>query len=188
MKRVVILAVFALLSTTVSTGLCQPPGGFGPGFEPPPNPVLETLDVDGDHEISAQEIQTAAASLTKLDKNSDGKLALDELHPAIHGGRSGFARPGRPQQRRMRGPAGRGPSGPAEGRDHNSAAGPPSPEQFVENALRFDADEDGKLSKDELAKLAEQFMRRPPSAGRPGERESRPDDARPARPQRPASE
>ena len=32
--------------------------------------------------------------------------------------------------------------------------GPPSPEQFLEHAMQFDADGDGKLSKDELLNMA----------------------------------
>lgn len=218
MKRVLLLSALTLLGLTVTLAFCQPPGGggpagrgpdgFGPGFGPPPNPVMEALDTDGDHERSAQEIEAAAASLKKLDKNSDGKLTHDELHPQMPGGRPGFApqggprdrgmrRPGGPspeglEQNRPQGPDARGPQGPGlhgpGGPGQQGPGGPPSPEQFVEHALRFDADQDGKLNRDELLKLAEQFMQGPPAGGPPGEPGVRPADKQPARPRRPASE
>jgi Ca2+-binding EF-hand superfamily protein len=45
------------------------------------HPVLAVLDVDHDGEVSASEIQNAAAALKTLDKNGDGKLTQDELLP-----------------------------------------------------------------------------------------------------------
>jgi hypothetical protein len=45
------------------------------------HPVLVTLDVDHDSEISAWEIDHAAAALKKLDRNSDGYLTAEELVP-----------------------------------------------------------------------------------------------------------
>ncbi|MBB73279.1 MAG: hypothetical protein CMJ75_02065, partial [Planctomycetaceae bacterium] len=62
---------------------------------------------------------------------------------APEGGR-GF---GRPDEGR-RGPGGR------------FGGGPPDPEQFVERALEFDANKDGKLDRDELRKLAEGMSQR----------------------------
>jgi hypothetical protein len=53
------------------------------------HPVLTALDVDRDGEISAWEIEHAAASLMKLDRNHDGYLTADELIPfevAVHAG------------------------------------------------------------------------------------------------------
>ena len=53
------------------------------------HPVLAALDADHDGEISAREIEHAAASLRKLDRNLDGYLTADELIPfemAVHAG------------------------------------------------------------------------------------------------------
>jgi hypothetical protein len=66
---------------------------------------------------------------------------------------------------------GRGPGGPRDGRagpgsregrmgpGGGGPGGPPSPERFVEHAMRFDADGDGKLDRDELTKFAEEIQR-----------------------------
>lgn len=51
----------------------------GPGH--PRNPLIAALDVNGDGVIDAQEIANASAALKTLDKNGDGKLTRDELHP-----------------------------------------------------------------------------------------------------------
>ena len=65
-----------------------PPGGpgapGGPGgrrMPPPPHPLERALDLDGDREISADEIAKAVDSLKKLDKDGNGKLSRDELRP-----------------------------------------------------------------------------------------------------------
>ncbi|MCA9010275.1 MAG: hypothetical protein KDB01_11040, partial [Planctomycetaceae bacterium] len=66
---------------------------------------------------------------------------------------------GREGAGRFDGPPGRGPMGP------------PSPERFVEHAMEFDADKDGKLDKSELMKFAEQIPNRMGRlGGRPGDR------------------
>ncbi len=44
-------------------------------------PLIEALDANRDHVISAEEIQAAAAALRKLDKNGDGELSEDEFRP-----------------------------------------------------------------------------------------------------------
>jgi len=49
--------------------------------------------------------------------------------------------------------------------------GPPNPERFVEDAMRFDGDGDSKLDKAELMKFAEEMgqrQRRPPEGGPEG--------------------
>lgn len=45
------------------------------------HPALAALDADGDSEISAQEVDHAAAALKSLDRNHDGYLTPDELVP-----------------------------------------------------------------------------------------------------------
>jgi len=49
--------------------------------EPPPDPVLQALDTDGDGIISAAEIAAAPQSLKTLDKNGDGQLGPGEYNP-----------------------------------------------------------------------------------------------------------
>lgn len=41
--------------------------------------IMQTLDIDGDGEISAEEIQAAPESLRKLDNNNDDRLSRDEI-------------------------------------------------------------------------------------------------------------
>jgi len=54
------------------------------------HPVLAALDADHDGEISAWEIDHAAAALKKLDRNHDGYLTADELVPLEMAVRAGL--------------------------------------------------------------------------------------------------
>jgi len=132
-------------------------GGLGePGRPPMPNPLVAALDTDGDHVISEEELRNATASLLTLDKNKDGKLSDDETRPPRPEGRG-------PEGR---GPEGRGPEG--RGPEGRGPVGPPNPERFVEDAMRFDADGNGMLDKAELTKFAEEMgnrQGRPPEGG-----------------------
>src|SRR5688500_11335821 len=57
----------------------RPPPGHHP---PPPHHPLElALDVDGDGELSAEEIAGAVEALKKADRNGDGKLSGREIRP-----------------------------------------------------------------------------------------------------------
>jgi hypothetical protein len=60
------------------------------------------------------------------------------------------------------GPARRSPPDGAELDDRGRAGGPPphNSQRFVEHALEFDADKDGKLDRDELMKFADEMGRR----------------------------
>ena len=113
MKYFAILITAAAMFGALSATAQQPGGGRGQqggGFGGPPrgaqgggqggaqgqggrqggarsNAVLQAIDADGDHEISVLEIEGAAAALRKLDKNQDGKLTHDEIHPDGHGSR-----------------------------------------------------------------------------------------------------
>ena len=144
----------------------QPPGG---GRGPRPNPLAEALDKDRDGDISAEELKEATASLQTLDANKDGILSREEMRPPgpPPGGPEGEGRPpgpppggpegeGRPPGRQPRGPAGEGrpPGGPEAG----------GAEGFIQHAMSFDADGDGKLSRDELMKLAQALPPRPVSS------------------------
>ena len=135
----------------------QPPGG---GRGPRPNPLAEALDKDRDGDISAEELKEATASLQTLDANKDGILSREEMRPPgpPPGGPEGE---GRPPGRQPRGPAGEGrpPGGPEAG----------GAEGFIQHAMSFDADGDGKLSRDELMKLAQALPPRPGQSMRPGQ-------------------
>lgn len=139
------------------------PGGFGPGpGGRPPLPIVDAIDKDRDGILSKDEIEAATAALMTLDKNGDGKLTEEEFLPLRRGPGGPERGPGGPE----RGPGGRerGPGGPERGPA-------PSPERFVEHALEFDADGDGKLDRSELMKFAEQMPNhRPggPGMGGPG--------------------
>ena len=121
--------------------------------------------------ISEEELRNATASLLTLDKNKDGKLSDDETRPPRPEGRGpegrgpegrgpegrgpegrgpeGRGPEGRGPEGRGpegRGPEGRGPEGRGpEGRgpEGRGPVGPPNPERFVEDAMRFDADGNG---------------------------------------------
>lgn len=146
-----------------------PEGRGGPGGAGGPRgfmmmfPLMKALDTDKDGEISAREIKKAVAALKSLDKDEDGKLSEEELRPEMPGGGPGAPGGGAPSgPGGPGGGAGGGPGGGAAGGPGGPGGfGPPSPEQFVTRAMEFDADGDGKLNKDELAKMAESFMRGP---------------------------
>ncbi len=53
-------------------------GGRGGGGG---NPIIRTLDANGDGIISKQEIDNSTALLKKLDRNGDGKISRDEMRP-----------------------------------------------------------------------------------------------------------
>jgi len=132
------IALGLLAATCGPLAVAQPPEGRD---GPPPgrgDTIRQALDTNGDHELDADEIKNAAANLAKADKNGDGKI--DEGAPP---------REGRP----LRDGAIRGEGGPRP-------EGGPSPERFVERALTFDADGDGKLDRTELEKFAGEVMQR----------------------------
>lgn len=202
------IAATATVIGISAVAIAQPPGGpggrpfsefgGGPPGPPPVDPLREALDRDHDHRLDAEEIKNAATALLALDRNGDGTIDEEEFRP--------------PHPPGGRGPGGPQPGGPAAGRPpeggpgggRGPGMGPPSPERFVERALSFDADNDGKLDRDELTKFAEEMGRqypgpgagRPPGDGPPGGQDRRggrrspevvpADDApRPVRPRRP---
>jgi len=71
---------------------------------PPPSPLFEALDRNGDGELSADELDEAVAGLLTLDRDGDRNLSTNELQPERGGRRGGFGGPGG-------GPSGRGPPG-----------------------------------------------------------------------------
>jgi len=109
------------------------------------------------------------------------------------GGREGAGRgdgpPGREQGFQNDGPPrGRDGAGRGDGPPPRGPMGPPNPERFVDEAMRFDADGDGKLDKAELLKFAEEMADRrgpPPDDGGRGRGPRRSDGDRPPEGDRP---
>ena len=84
----------------------------GPGR--PQNPIMQALDVDGDGELSADEIANVTSALRRLDRDGDGKLSRDELRPPREAQAGGGDRGQRPDGRRGRGQR-RGPDDQGRG-------------------------------------------------------------------------
>lgn len=168
---------FSLLAALCgAVALAQPPEGR----DAPPagrgDTIRSALDTNGDHELDADEIKNAATNLAKADTNGDGKIDHEEFRPPlppIPRGEGGFrgppSRDGGADGRPPRGEASGG-TPPREGRPFRDGSirgeagqrpeGGPSPERFVERALSFDADGDGKLDRGELEKFAGEVMQR----------------------------
>lgn len=115
--------------------------------------------------------------------------------PGVDGGPPRNGPPPSDDGRRPDAPPREGPPsrrGPPFGDRGPPPAGGPSPEGFVERAMRFDADGDGKLDRTELETFASQMFARPgggPQGRGPAPGEGRPPEAggdRPERPRRPA--
>jgi Ca2+-binding EF-hand superfamily protein len=99
-------------------------------------PIMKALDVDEDGQLSASEIENASKSLMKLDKNGDGVVSAEEMRPE----------PG--QMPMFAGPGGPGAGAPGAGRP--GAGGPAGPANLLRMFEARDADQDGKLSGDEI--------------------------------------
>ena len=170
-----------------------PGGRGGPGGQPGEGagdraPSVEetvarylSLDANKDGKLTKDEVpERMQGFFTRADADGDGIVTKEELtkmaeQQAGGGGRGGFAGPrgagpgtggpGGAGAPGGGGPGGPGPGGP--GRGGPGGFGPPNPQAFVDRAMEFDADKDGKLSKEELAKMAEQMG---PGRGGPGGR------------------
>lgn len=121
------------------------PGGGGPSAMQT-DPVLLALDKDRNKEISAEEIENAAAPLGALDKNQDGKLSEDEVSPQRgDGGSQG----NRPRQRRGPGIMRMMKANSALDADESGTV----EEAEIKNAAaalrKLDTNRDGKLTEEE---------------------------------------
>ena len=171
--------------------------------------IVQRMDDDRDGSVERQEFvghskkplggeKLAGQVFSALDPNGDGVILVPE-YLRVWGK---WARSGRPsaekriaarraelaaatdkrtdsREQRSRGFKPPGGSGSRFG------GGPPGPAQFVENALRYDADKDGKLDRQELMKLAESLGRRRggrSGSGRPSRFGGRGSSRRPQRP------
>jgi hypothetical protein len=148
---------------------------------------MVALDADEDGEISEKEIEGAVEALKKLDKDDDGKLSREELRPEFPqgfggpGGRGapgGFGRPGafgrfggpgdfrargwpmgEGDARGGRGPARRGGPG-ARGWAGGGRGARPRGGFSADRIMRLDADEDGKVTEEELPERFQRILQR----------------------------
>ena len=92
MKRAFLFTAVGAVFAVAFTMHSQPSRGGGEPGGPrsfiSSFPVTIALDTNKDGVISAGEIDAAASSLKKADKNGDGKISADELRPNS-GGRGG---------------------------------------------------------------------------------------------------
>lgn len=117
-------------------GFGGPGGPRGMGAPAGPPPIFLMLDADRDGALSAAEIATVSAALTKLDKNGDGQLTPDEV---------------------CIGPEGQGP-GRRPDRGTNQVArmdaGAERPQHPPMLMVLFDTDRDGVISAAEITAAA----------------------------------
>lgn len=107
-------------------------GEGGREFGPPPGLILQALDLDGDGELSAEEIAKASESLKTLDKNKDGRLSREELRPQFGPGMGQGPGQG-PEQ-------GMGQMGPGPGMGPEGDMGPPPDRRGSPNDRRRGSD------------------------------------------------
>ena len=125
--------------------------GRGPrsGMMPP---VMVALDIDKNGSLSANELESASASLKTLDANNDGQLTADELHPKPpRPNKDGKGRPeGRPEGPP---PEGRPEGAPPEGGDRpdRGGRGEGRPKMKPPVIAVLDADDNQELSAEEIA-------------------------------------
>ena len=143
------LAAFSLLFTAAVVAAPQDPGGRqggSGGFPQMASPLATAIDVNHDNTISATEIDGAPAALKTLDRNNDGRLAGDELMPAM--GRGGEGRGG---EGRGREGGGEGRMGMPGGRGGEIGETPATtPEELVAMLMTFDKNKDGQLERSEV--------------------------------------
>ena len=134
-------------------GFGGPPGGGGANGEELATRLME-FDADKDGKLTSEELPARMQGmLTRGDADKDGKLTKEEIlaMTAAEGGR-GNGGPG--------GPGGGRGEGGRRGGGGGLFGGPGGggPGGFVDRMFEFDADKDGKLSREEIQAMAAQFQ------------------------------
>lgn len=184
-----LLCSVAMLTFT-ATAFAQPPGGGrgpgGPGGQGGPSPIerLMTLDVNGDGQLTANEVTDARmkSMLNRADANQDGVVTKAEL-TAMFSGQAGAGRRGAGEGRRGGGEGGmRGGEGGMRGGP--GGGGPPQIGQimpaFVQDQLglsddqrtalaKLQAEVDAQLAQILTAEQQQQLKKGPEGRGGPGE-------------------
>lgn len=109
-------------------------------------PIFRALDADLDGEISLREIRDSAASLRLLDTDADGTLSFAELHPGLAGDAAAPATSGTRTPRID-------PVMRALDLDENGELSPYEILAAKSRLLALDANDDGKLVRDETRPL-----------------------------------
>ncbi len=133
-------------AASVTASAQPPPPPRGDRMPPPVPPLLVLFDTNHDRVLSAEEIQAAADSLAKLDRNGDGKITLDEMRmPPPNGGR--------PPKGPKDPPLGKPPVPPviaALDTDHDGTISAAELADAPDSLKTLDKDGDGALSPEEL--------------------------------------
>jgi len=162
-----------------------PPRARQPGGEPSGRPggppdvdeIFKRFDVNRDGKLQKQEIpEFVQQFILPADANQDGAVTKSELQTARQRqvGRPGGNSPRTPERESATGKPGSNRAGnrskrsPGPGQQGASSRNRErTARQFVERAMQFDADKDGKLDRQELLKLAEDQSRRTKTESRP---------------------
>ena len=158
------IQLLTLTLAAVCVAWAQPGGGPGGGRGPMrPSPLVAALDTDHDGSISAAEMAAAPQALATLDKNGDGRIALEEVMVR------------RPEGAERGGEQGGGAVSPDlvntlfsfdENKDGKLSKAE-VPERMQGIFLRADSDHDGLLTRDELTKATVAQDRRAPGGPPP---------------------
>jgi len=154
----------------------EPPSGR-PGGPPDVDEIFKRFDGNRDGKLQKQEIpEFVQQFILPADANQDGAVTKSELQTARQRqvGRSGGNSPGPPKRETATGRPGSNRAGnrsersPGPGQQGASSRNRErTARQFVERAMQFDANKDGKLDRQELLKLAEDQSRRMKTESRP---------------------
>lgn len=135
----------------------RPPGGPGGPGGRGPSPLVATLDANHDGVVDAAELANAPAALKALDKDNDGQLTREELHPGGrgprpggHGGPGGDEQPPEPPQG---GPEGKRPVPPliaALDANHDGVIDASEIANATAALKALDKNNDGQLTMEEL--------------------------------------
>ena len=137
--------------------------------------AILSLDADGDGALNDEEFLPPRPSMPPMMRGGRGpRGGQDGGERGLEGGPprrgqrnadgSDGPRAGPPRNPPTEGRAPRelreGGGGPGSREDRDGQGGPPSTERFIERAMSFDTDQDGKLDRSELLKLAQEMERR----------------------------